>query len=79
MAKQLLSEWLKGSSAYLPITDHAPRIGIHDTSAIEHVRTYLWDLADYRVDCVQAGVIWLAPRNESSSILVVTAGVNDGE
>ena len=35
--------------------------GVHDTRAIEHVRTYLWDLEDYRVASVQAGVIWLVP------------------
>ena len=62
--RDTLAKWFgnPGARDYTPITDHAPRIGIHDSKAIEHVRTYLWDLADYRVDTVQAGVIWLAPR-----------------
>ena len=59
---QTFDEWLTGADT-VPIRDHAPvRIGIHDTRAIEHVRTWLWDLADYRVDTVQAGVIWLTLR-----------------
>jgi hypothetical protein len=58
---QTLNEWLKGADT-VPIIDHAPCIGIHDSRSIEHVRTYLWDLADYRVSSVQAGVIWLLPR-----------------
>ena len=57
-----LEQWLKSTDANVPITEHAPRVGIHDSRAIEHVRAYLWDLADYRVDVVQAGVIWLVPR-----------------
>jgi hypothetical protein len=59
-----LDQWLKqpGADAHKPIRHLADRVGIHDSRAIEHVRTYLWDLSDYRVDCVQAGVIWLVPR-----------------
>jgi len=59
-----LEQWLKnpGADQHEPILDHAPSIGIHDTRAIEHVRTYLWDLDDYHVSSVQAGVIWLVPR-----------------
>ena len=62
--KQTLSQWLKqpGADAHKAITDVAGRVGIHDSRAIEHVRTYLWDLADYRVEAVQAGVVWLMPR-----------------
>ena len=62
--KRTLSCWLRnlGANSYRPIMDHAPRVGIHDIDAIRHVRTYLWDLSDYHVECVQAGVIWLAPR-----------------
>lgn len=43
-----LEQWLKnpGADTYTPILDHSPSIGIHDTRAIEHVRTYLWDLVD---------------------------------
>ena len=64
-----LAIWLKnpGADAYTPIMDHAPCIGIHDSRAIEHVRTYLWDLADYRVSSVQAGVIWLLPRMQRNA------------
>ena len=62
--KRTLDQWLKqpGADQYRPITSHSPSIGIHDVRAIEHVRTYLWDLADYYVSSVQAGVIWLMPR-----------------
>ena len=57
-----LAQWLKGigSNAYSPIVT-GPGVGIHDTSHIEHTRTYLWDLSDYYVSSVQAGVIWLLP------------------
>ena len=59
-----LDSWLKmpGADQYRAITAHAPRIGIHDVPAMWPVRTYLWDLSDYRVESVQAGVIWLSPR-----------------
>lgn len=63
---ETLARWLRnpGADQYQPITAHAPRIGIHDVPAIAHVRTYLWDLADYYVQSVQAGVIWLAPKSK---------------
>lgn len=66
--QQRLADWLKnpGANAHTPIMEFAPRVGIHDSRAIEHIRTYLWDLADYRVESVQAGVIWLAPKPEVS-------------
>lgn len=63
-----LEQWLKnpGADKLRPIIDHAPSIGIHDTRAIEHVRTYLWDLSDYRVSSVQAGVVWLTPKQTAT-------------
>ena len=63
-AKQTLAQWLKqpGTDQHEAIRNVPGRVGIHDSRAIEHVRTYLWDLADYRVEAVQAGVIWLMPR-----------------
>jgi hypothetical protein len=59
-----LQEWLglPGASEHTPITTVAGRVGIHDSRAIESERWDLWNLADYRVDCVQAGVVWLVKR-----------------
>ena len=59
-----LAEWLKnpGASEHTPITTVAGRVGIHDSRAIERERWELWNLSDYRVDTVQAGVIWLVKR-----------------
>lgn len=64
MSKQTLKQWLRqpGADQHSPITSHSPSIGIHDVRAIDQVRTYLWDLADYYVQSVQGGVIWLGPR-----------------
>ena len=61
-----LAQWLKnpGAREYTPILQHAPTVGIHDSRAIEHVRWELWDLEDYHVSSVQAGVIWLLPKRE---------------
>ena len=62
--KHTLDQWLKmpGADKYNPIRVHHPMIGVHDVSAIDHIRTYLWDLSDYYVTSVQAGVIWLQPK-----------------
>ena len=59
-----LAEWLRspGASEHMPITTVAGRVGIHDSRAIERERWELWNLSDYRVDTVQAGVIWLVKR-----------------
>jgi hypothetical protein len=61
-----LKQWLKnpGASDYTPILSHAPSVGIHDTRAIDQVRTYLWGLSDYWVSSVTGGVIWLMPKDE---------------
>lgn len=63
-----LAQWLKGigSNAYAPIVT-GPGVGIHDTPHIAYTRTYLWDLSDYYVSSVQAGVIWLLPRTGQTS------------
>ncbi len=59
-----LDKWLKqpGADKYEPFRANAGYVGIADVPAIGHVRTYLWDLSDYRVSSVQAGVIWLVPK-----------------
>lgn len=63
--KNTLEKWFKALGAGVsPIMTHAPCVGIHDTRAIEKVRTYLWDLCDYYVSSVAAGVIWLLPRKQ---------------
>ena len=64
-----LANWLTfpGADKYAPIMAHDPLVGIHDVWAIDHVRTYLWDLSDYVVTAVQAGVIWLAPRERGAN------------
>jgi len=56
-----LAEWLKqpGADQLAPIRTHSPVVGIHDTLAIAPMRTGLWNLEDYRVESVRAGVIWL--------------------
>ena len=66
-----LSQWLKQPGAdqheAIRLPKLAPAVGIHDSQAIAHVRTYLWALTDYHVESVQAGVIWLRPRREVQS------------
>lgn len=64
--KQRLEDWLRNPGTLVPVVK-GQSIGIHDVRSIEHFRTYLWDLADYRVECVQAGMIWLAPKVEVQS------------
>ncbi len=65
--KMTLEQWFKqpGASKHQPIIGHkwGQSVGIHDTFAIEHERSFLWGLSDYRVASVQAGVIWLVPKN----------------
>ena len=79
-----LAQWLRNPGADTYATDYAtnpPRVAIHDSRAIEHIRTYLWDLADYRVECVQAGVIWLAPRDlrvQKRAMYLASLHIGDG-
>lgn len=64
-----LKQWLlqTGANKYFPLRSHAPSVGIHDTAALDAngVRSQLWGLSDYRVSTVQAGVIWLAPKEKA--------------
>jgi hypothetical protein len=61
LIKQTLREWLRAWTTVRPIISHIPLVGIHDVKAIEHGRTWLFDLQDYRVQSISGGVIWLAP------------------
>jgi hypothetical protein len=62
--KPTLTQWLRqlGADAHEAIRNVPGLVGIHDVRAIEPIRWELWNLADYRVESAQAGVIWLARR-----------------
>lgn len=62
--KPTLAQWLRqpGADAHEAIRNVPGLVGIHDVRAIEPIRWELWNLADYRVESAQAGVIWLARR-----------------
>ena len=62
--KPTLAQWLRqpGADAHEAIRNVPGLVGIHDVRAIEPIRWELWNLADYRVESAQAGVIWLVRR-----------------
>lgn len=62
-----LAQWLKNTRA-VPVSDsrHLPAIGIRDDRTIDHDRTWLWALSDYRVTSVSGGTIWLMPKSHDS-------------
>lgn len=64
-----LQQWLDAAPS--SNTFHAPSaaktingaVYIPDVRTIDHVRTYLWDLEDYRVSSVTGGSIVLIPKD----------------
>jgi hypothetical protein len=58
-----LQQWADGIGMHgVPVGVQGAARYIHDTRAIEHDRTWLWDLEDYQVSSVAGGVIWLVSR-----------------
>jgi hypothetical protein len=60
----------RGAVPFIPTDAHTGRASgpatgayvVPDCDAIRQIRTYLWNLSDYRVSSVTGGSIWLIPR-----------------
>ncbi len=64
MTKQTLMQWLAGIGMRGMIPTYVGlAVVIPDSQAIAHSRTWLWDLADYRVTSATGGSIWLMPKD----------------
>lgn len=58
-----LTEWAKKPEVKHKLVYAGLEMGVHDVNSIQPIRYELWNLTDYFVSAVQAGMIWLVPKD----------------